>query len=459
MFEKPGPLPAKPAFADKGVQTKIHDIHNHSIGPGYAPSQIKDLTKTLTENVLDQIKLFDQAGVDKFVWAPIPTIIIEGKAVTCCGTEDPEVDKAMTLGKTYYMDETHRGGAIVSADAFKKITTEGKQYYNTSVDWQVGKAYNELRVSHPEIAKRIFPSITGINLGDANSVSAILRLKKEYPDTFFISGEITMHKEFVDKQNLDYSPEFDEKAPINDLMRFYARAGMPLSLHCDTSDAEIAIGKQKPEEGAAPGGGEYFEKFRAFVQRHPDTQMRHAHFAGEGKFASPAPQGIAEIRKLLETCPNYGVDISWDVVAEHYSPHSNITGRPEAKAADESRRRELIKAMAQLINDYPDRFIMGSDSLVARGPQSISATYGHYSNLGQGSKTLEKDSQGREKVALFDALHPDTLVKVLSTNFEVLLDTARIKGREYEKNGMVADLAKLQNAAELAGRTPNDWGY
>ncbi|QET05234.1 amidohydrolase family protein [Cupriavidus pauculus] len=440
--------PAAPRqFAEVGSQTMRHDIHNHSPGPGYAATQIADVTRTLSENVRTQIALFDQAGVDKFVWAPIPSVIIQGEAVNagCCGTDgSAHLDKS----KTYYMDDKYRDGEPMTGEAYDAITTEGKQHYNTSVDWQVGKAYAEIRAAdkdlppHEQLAPRIFPAITGINLGDANSVQSMLRLKSEYPDTFHIIGEITMHKEFVGKQNLDYKAGFGPEAPINDILKFAARSGMPVVLHCDSSDAETCI-KTK-----SPGKGEYFKEIDELVARHPNTKIVHAHMGGIGKFAPPGENHVAQLRELLRKHDNYSIDMSWDVVAENYSPVSKETD-PVRKAADEAARKTRIEDMAALIREYPTRFIMGSDALISRNSKSISATYDLYANRG---------TQEPEKLGLFDYLDPDgDYPRVLSGNFDTLLTDAQTASRKYEGGLMKQDLAELQSAIERNGRTPNKW--
>ena len=455
------PGPEGIVLPNRGTQTMMHDIHNHSIGPGYAATQIVDMTLTLAENAREQIALFDKAGVDKFVWAPIPSVIIQGNAVAagCCGNDEHPITPGHTSlpanapsaeRQTYYMPEAYRNGAPMTGEAFDQITEIGRQHYNTSVDWQVGKAYQEIRLSdlgkpaHEQIAPRIFPAITGINLGDANAVTSMLRLKKEYPDTFHIIGEITMHKEFVDKQNLDYQPDFSENAPINDILKFAARSGMPVVLHCDSSDAEAAI-----RSGAA-GQGEYFRGIEDLVARHPDTTIVHAHMGGIGKFARPGENHVAKLRELLTRYPNYNIDMSWDVVAENYSPHSAETD-PTLKAADEAARSARIQQMAALIQEFPKRFIMGSDALISRNENSISATHELYSGA-------KRNAEGNfeRKTGLFD--HLDTaLPNVLSENFDALLNDAKVKSSAYENGMMKEDLKALQAAAVNNGRTPNVW--
>lgn len=433
---------------DAGTQTAHHDVHNHSLGPGYSPFQIYDVEKSLVENANEQIRFFDAAGVDKFVWSPIPTNITAGHAHASCGNEHHSDDTTPHIsGETYYMPDEYRDGAPLTHEAYLEAI-KGKQYYDTSVDWQVGKAYRQL----DETTKsRIFPAITGLNLGDANSVHQVLRLFTEYPKTFRIFGECTMKKEFVDQQNQSYKPDFGPDAPIGDILRFAARSGRPFILHCDSSDVE------KCKVNNAAGEGEYFDDIHQLFQQHPNTKFIWAHMGGLGKFGPPNEQHVHKLREILEKNPHVKVDMSWDVVAKHFAPlpvnpfDAKTNPVEHAKAeAEKLKRNEFIQDMAQLICDYPDRFIMGSDALVTRSQGSIDTTYGIYSNYGRGPNTANS-------AGLFDRLPPDVLNKVLTENFETMMQQAVIDGDRYETEVMPTDLARIQASINKKGRVPNTW--
>lgn len=440
---------------------KIHDIHNHSIGPGYAPNQIFDISKKLSENLEAQIKIFDAAGVDQFLWSPIPTIIKDGRALlsNSCGGDhghDHSIDgdeghrhdpTPLSTGKSYYMHNDYRDGKPMTVEIYDK-TAKAEQYYNTSVDWQVGKAYNELP---DKLKKRCYPAVTGNNQGDTNAVIQTLRLKKEYPNTFYFFGEETVYKEFVSDQNLDYKPDLGPAAAINDHYVFAARAGMPKLLHCDSSNARNCI------RDNAPGKGEYRKEIEEFLGRHKNTDITFAHLAGCGKYGEPPEDHEEWMERLLSKNPHVRLDMSWDVVAEHYSPnpqkpaiHDPKNGANYDLAADLKKREDRIARLADVINAHPDRFIMGSDALVSRKPGSLTRVYDLYSNLGQGKGTF-----GR--IALFDRIRPNTLVKVLSGNFEALVEKAVKRGKAYESGQLQKDLDYLQAQAITDGRTPNNW--
>lgn len=448
-------------LSEKGIQTlSYNDVHNHSFGPGYSYSQVYDITKTLSSNVEEQLRLFDEAGVNQIVWAPIPTAVVGNN--DCCGNTDimSELEN-----KTYYLPDQIRDGKIPDLIDYNKITTETEQYYNTSVDWQVGKAYSELKIRDTEnerrfnegadkkkaqyqkyekITDRIHPAITGINLNDSNAVVAMLRLKMEYPEIFHIIGEVTMHKEFVDKQNKNYSPAFDKTAPANAIFRFAGDSGMPVVLHCDSSDVKECLNL------GTPGKGEYFSSIKEMISHHPQTTFIHAHMGGVGKYSPPDDNHVNVLRDMLNSHPEYYIDMSWDVVAENYSPVSSLKG--DAKVNDELVREKRIKEMAQLINDFPERFIMGSDALISRTPESISRTYSLYSNYGSNSESI-----GQRKYGLFDYLRPDSMNKVLTENFDRILSKAKKDNDIFEKNKMKDYLKQMQAYTNVNKRVPNVW--
>jgi hypothetical protein len=327
-------------------------------------------------------------------------------------------------------------------------TLNGTQYYDTGVDFEIGLAYQQLPKN---MQARIFPAITGINLGDANSVHRMMRLFTEFPKTFYVFGECTMKKEFVDQQNQSYKPDFGPGAAINDIFKMAGRSGRPFILHCDSSDVEKCI------KNDAPGGGEYFDDINRMFQRHPDTKFVWAHMGGVGKYAPPGEQHVQKLREVLEQNPHVNVDMSWDVVAKYFSP--NPAPSPNATpdsienfdaTADKAVRDQRIKDMAQLICDYPNRFIMGSDALVSRNQGSIDATYAMYSNYGRGPGTA-----GR--TGLFDCLPPYVLQRVLKGNFETMMKKAVIDSDKYDKEILPNDLARIQQSVQKNGRVPNTW--
>jgi hypothetical protein len=431
--------------ADAGTFTGFHDSHHHGPGPGYAPTQVGDFSGPLSEGVQDLLALLDAAGVERILWMPIPTNIEGGPGTHCCG-------EGLAQGRTYYLPDRFRDGrAPLTPAAFTEACTVG-QYYNTSVDWQVAKAWKELP---PAARERLHPAITGINLQDSNGIYAVMRLKKEYPGIFHWAGELTICKGAVQQQNRSYQPSFAADAPLHTHLDFLARAGLGTTLHCDVSDEAACI------RTGAPGRAENLADIRSLFAAHPDNLLVWAHLGGLGRFGPPSRHHERDLAAVLRDFPNVNIDMSWSDVAAYYSPHprpaANLSEAQRAAfdpEADRARRRHRIRRLAAVIEQYPERFLMGSDALVSRTPESISSSYGIYSNLGQGPGTTAR-AGGR--AALFDFLSTDTQVAIQRGNFERLYGQARGSSLRYEAKGLQQDLDEVQRQALQGGRTPNRW--
>jgi len=428
--------------SDVGTFTGWNDSHSHVPGPGYSPAQIFDFASPLSQGVQDQLSLMDSAGVNRMLWMGIPTNIVGGKLTASCG-DGPG------LGRTYYLPDRFRDGTDRLAGADLPALYDVRQYYNLSIDWQLAKAWTELPA---DVRERLLPSITGINLQDTNSIHGVMRLKREYPDTFHWAGEITGGKGFVEQQNRDYTPAFDEDAAIHANLAYLGRAGMGVTLHWDVSDEARCIATGEP------GRSERLAGIRSVFARHQaNSCIVWAHLGGLGRSAPPSAGHVADLRAVLKDFPNVCIDMSWSDVATHYSPHPqpafNCSDEQRARfdpVADRALRQVRIRELAALIEEFPGRFLMGSDALVSHKAASISSTYAIYSNLGQGP--------GTSKVAgLFDHLKTDTQVAVLRGNFDRLYDQAKGASRKYETQGLHKDMDAIHRQTLANGRTPNVW--
>ena len=434
-----------PRKVDAATFTGMHDPHNHSFGPGYTHAQIADFSKSLSDGVRRQLDLMDAAGVENVLWMPIPTAIEGGPHSHCCG-DGPG------LGRTYYMPDRFRDGRQPLTTNDLDALYQVDQYYNTSVDWQVAKAWTELP---PDIRKRLLPSITGINLKDSNSVHGVMRLKKEYPGVFHWVGEITACKGVVQQQNRNYQPSFADDAALHTQLKFFGRAGMGVTLHCDVNDEARCVRTGKR------GRSENLADVRKLFAAHPGTSIVWAHLGGLGRFAPPSHHHVRDLREVLIHHPNVCIDMSWSDVATWFSPHpkpaANLNQAQRAvfdADADRQRRHRRIRQLADLIEEFPDRFLIGSDALVSHKSESISSSYAIYSNLGQGPGTA---TPGGQRQALFDFLSTETQVKVLRGNFERLYGQARVASLRYEASGLQRDMEAIHRQTLKNGRTPNVW--
>ena len=430
---------------DRSTQTLYHDAHNHSLGPGYSAAQIYDFSLLLCQGVLEQLALLEAGGVERFLWMPIPTNI-EGGDCGCCG------NGVEGIGRTYYMPDRYRDNQARLTEGAVDALAQVGQYYNTSVDWQTAKAWLAL----PDWARqRVLLAVTGVNLADPHGIHTIMRLKLEYPAMFHWIGEITVFKEVVDEQNRNYTASLAARSALHNYLNFSARAGMGVTLHCDVSNARRCL------RTGGRGRAENLAGMSKLVAAHPDAVIVWAHMGGLGKFSPPPRHHAASLRTMLAANPKLHIDLSWDAVARYYSPHPQPAANllPHQLEAfdvekDARRRRRRIQEMARLIQDFPDRFLMGSDALVTRHPDSVSSSYGIYTNQGQGPGTA---TAGGGQAALFDYLPQDTLDLVLRGNFDRLYDRAQAASTAYESTAMQDDMRAVQRQTIAHKRTPNNW--
>ncbi len=132
-------------------------------------------------------------------------------------------------------------------------------------------------------------------------------------------------------------------------------------------------------------------------RRHPEAILIWAH-AGLGRIVRPVKDQIEILRMMLEdpTLSHVYFDISWDEVAKYIV-----------------RNDTTLKAAAELIETYPDRFLFGSDVVAPSGIDKPLAVYEMYEPL-------------------WNALKPETAEKVKKGNYLRLFDNARIKVRAWE---------------------------
>ena len=135
-------------------------------------------------------------------------------------------------------------------------------------------------------------------------------------------------------------------------------------------------------------------------RRHPNTTIIWAH-CGLGRIIHPVREQVKIVEYALSDpgLKHVNVDISWDEVAKY------IVATPET-----------VKAVAELINKYPDRFLLGTDEVVAyRSARNTSRVYYMYKPL------------------FCRKLTPEAKEKLTKGNYKRIFDAARVKVRAWEK--------------------------
>jgi predicted TIM-barrel fold metal-dependent hydrolase len=148
---------------------------------------------------------------------------------------------------------------------------------------------------------------------------------------------------------------------------------------------------------------------KELLHRHPKTTIIWAH-VGLGRVVHPvqtsastsaterSPVHIGIVKALLDdpTLKHLHFDISWDEVAKY------VVATPQA-----------TKDTAAMINQYPDRFLFGTDEVAPTDQEKYLKVYRMYEPL-------------------WKLLSPQAREKVTKGNYESLFDAARKKVRAWE---------------------------
>jgi amidohydrolase family protein len=264
------------------------------------------------------------------------------------------------------------------------LQTDAPLYYYSFTDAFIAMAYKSLT---PAEQARFDPMITGFNPADMYAADHIRRVLTTFPGVFSGIGEFTIHKEFVSSKIAGETASLKNPA-LDRLLDFAGEAGLVALMH---SDVDVPFPK--------PGQEPYqVIQTRDLFLRHAKTTIIWAHI-GLGRVIHPVKDQIGIVEKALANpaLSHVYFDISWDEVAKY------LVASPET-----------IKAAADLINRYPDRFLFGTDEVAPANQTSYLKVYTQYAPL-------------------FAQLTPEASEKVRKRNYERLFDEARRKVRAWEK--------------------------
>lgn len=221
------------------------------------------------------------------------------------------------------------------------LESDAPLYYYSFTDAQIATAYQSLS---KEERDRFDPMITGFNPGDMYAADHIRRVLTIFPGVFSGIGEFTIHKEFVSSKVAGGAASLTDPA-LDSVLHFAGESGLAVILH---NDIDVPFAK----EGKGPA---YLEQMKMLLKRHPRTAIIWAHI-GLGRVIHPVrssssaepasrSQNQIEIVSEILTDPAFNhvcFDISWDEVAKYIV-----------------RNDTTIRATANLINRFPDRFLFG----------------------------------------------------------------------------------------------------
>jgi hypothetical protein len=277
---------------------------------------------------------------------------------------------------SYRVDGDHAPSYYLNSDA--------PLYYYSFTDAWIAMAYKSLP---PEQQARFDPMITGFNPSDMYAADHIRRVLRTFPGVFSGIGEFTIHKEFVSGKISGEVASLQDPA-LDRLLDFAAEAGLVALIHNDI-DTPFA------KEGAEPA---YLAQIQFLFKRHPKNTIIWAHI-GVGRVTRPIQQQGVIIEQMLAD-PQFNhvyFDISWDEVAKY------------AVATPES-----TKAVAEVINRYPERFLFGTDEVAPSSQENYLRVYNQYAPL-------------------WSLLNEGASRKVRTENYERIFNEARKNVRAWEK--------------------------
>ncbi len=277
------------------------------------------------------------------------------------------------------------------------LQSDAPLYYYSFTDAFIAMQYLSL---DEEDRERFDPMITGFNPADMYAADHIERVLKTFPGVFSGIGEFTIHKEFVSSKVAGEVASLINPA-LDRILDFCAETGLLVILHSD-----IDIPFQKPDQDPV-----FMIQMKELISRHPETTIIWAH-TGLGRVVHPNVSRISSvnrvpsafhiemIRRAVESgdYPNLYFDISWDEVAKYVV-----------------RNEESILETASLLNEFPDRFLFGTDEVAPSSQEGYMKVFNMYEPL-------------------WEKLTPETRHMVTKGNYERLFDRANEKVRAWEKS-------------------------
>ena len=300
-------------------------------------------------------------------------------------------------------------------------------YYYSAID--VMTAVDYLKLSSADRA-RLDPMMVGFNPMDQYGVNHIKRMLILYPGVFDGIGEFSVHKELVgDKIDDDLTKTNlgpGEKLPadatestrntlynpsLKTIFDFAGESGLVVNLHSDIYPAKVSYdGAKTVLSPEAP----YTAGMIHVCKQSPQATVYWAH-TGLGRFVKPAQNHLQIVSEILDACPNWHTDISWDLVQSYI-----VNPKPGMPTIEE---------WAAFIRKYQDRILWGSDTVI----------YTKNKLDEKGNVVLGKPMAAADYLAvkeilnpLWEKVGPEAARKVRYANHVRLFDAARAKVRAWE---------------------------
>ena len=263
------------------------------------------------------------------------------------------------------------------------LNSDAPLYYYSFTDAWIATAYKSLS---KEEQARFDPMITGFNPSDMYAADHIRRVLKAFPGVFTGIGEFSIHKEFVSAKISGEVASLQDQA-LDRLIDFATEVGLVVLIH---NDVDVPFAKPRSEPA-------YAAQMKALFKRHPKTTFIWAHI-GVGRIIRPVKEQAAIVLDIISDpqLAHVNFDISWDEVAKY------VVATPES-----------IKNAADVVNQYPDRFLFGTDEVAPPNQEKYLKVYNQYEPF-------------------WKMLTPEASEKVRKGNYLRIFDEARRKVRGWE---------------------------
>ncbi len=310
-------------------------------------------------------------------------------------------------------------------------------YYYAFVDAMVATDYLKLS---PQDRARLDPMIVGFNPMDQYAGQHVRRALLMFPGVFTGIGEFSVHKEIVSEKTSDdrvssglrgapLPPDAtaDSRSTLynpalKSLLDFAGEAGLIVSLHSDAYPARVTFdGRVIELSPQSP----YTEGMKQLCANSPGARVYWAH-TGLGRFVKPAADHLEQVSEVLEACPNWAVDISWDLVQAYI-----VSPEPGMPA---------LADWARFVVRYQDRVLWGSDSVIYTQNRIDGAGGVH---LGGPMAVDDYRAVAGITEPLWKAVGPEVARKVKGGNHVRLFDDARKKVRTWEAANAGQDIWNL----------------
>jgi hypothetical protein len=258
-------------------------------------------------------------------------------------------------------------------------------------DYIIALAVEDFRTAEPERFEkefaRLYPFICGFNGTDVGGVGMIIKRIKEFPGVWKGIGEIMSRHDDLTNLTLGERPRANHSALFR-VYDFAGKHGLPVSVHHNI--APISHDGKDHET-------RYFKEIHDAFETFPKTNFIWCH---AGISRRIVVDNLVPTHDLILT--KFGdhvyIDLSW-VVFEDYLLQRDNEGHVEH---DEDGDSKIRQEWVELIEKFPDNFILGSDVV------------GNFQ---------EYHSKIRKYNALLKVLKPETRIKVGNANFVRIMPT------------------------------------